>query len=120
MMDDLMSPTEVVDQLRRRLQILAANSTEQVGHLQATGGASVDELALDLDDALSLAWIPIRASVVTTDQLAGARHVDELLDSFSGRQNADLWTYEALASAEVWARVRAAAREALRTLPLDN
>lgn len=110
------SASEVLDELKASLSNLAAEAPEQIRYLRSLGRVSVDELALELDDVLRLAWIPLEADAVTEEQLAGARLVDHMLDGFSGQENAEKWTEEALVSAEEWRMVRLAAKEALKTL----
>ena len=89
-------------------------------YLRTIGDVSVDELALEFDEAMNLIWIPLETGDIIDEQLVGAHKVDELLLSFSGRSNADKWTEDALATSEEWRRVRAAAKEALKTLPVGS
>jgi hypothetical protein len=110
------SASDVLDDLNTCLSHLAAEAPDQIRYVRSLGRVSVDELALDLDDTLQLAWIPLEAGAVTEDQLAGARMVDDLLASFSGQANAEKWTEDGLTSAEEWKEVRLAAREAIRSL----
>jgi len=111
-----MSASQVVDDLKLRLANLAAEAPEQVRYLRSIGRVSVDELALEFDDAMRLTWIPLEAGVITDQQLAGARLVDQILHTLSGRENAEKWTEDSLEHAEEWVRVRIAAKEALRAL----
>jgi hypothetical protein len=99
----------VLEDLRFRLANLAAEAPEQIRYLKSLGPASIDELALEFEEALHLTWIPLESGAVTREQLAGARTVDDLLKSFSGQANAEKWTEEGLASAEEWKKVRLAA-----------
>jgi hypothetical protein len=110
----MMSPSQVVADLRLRLVHVAADPAEQISYLQSIGPISVDELALELGEALDLAWIPREAGVVTGDQLGPALGVRDMLRELSS-QHPELWTQEGLASAE-WDRVRKAARDALQAL----
>jgi hypothetical protein len=93
---------------------LAANPVEQIKYLQSIGPISVDELALELGEALDLTWIPLQSGTITSDQLAPAQAVREMLRAL-GSQHAELWTLEGL-TAEEWSRVRIAAKEALQAL----
>ncbi len=99
-----------------RLANLAAEAPDQIRYLRSLGQVSVDELALEFDEALRLAWIPLNAGTVTEEQLAGARLVDDMLDSFSGQANPEIWTEDGLDTGEEWKKLRLAAKEALRTL----
>ncbi len=112
----MMNSDQVLDDLGLRLANLAADASDQIRYLQSLGPISVDELALELEEALAVTWIPIQAGVVTEEQLESARSVDALLDAFSGPENADKWTPEALVTANEWKQVRIAAKEALRQL----
>jgi hypothetical protein len=110
----MMSPSEVLDDLRLRLVHLAADPVDQIGYLKSIGPISVDELALELDEALRLTWIPQEAGAVTDDQLGPALGVRDMLRELAS-QHPELWTEEGLTSEE-WDRVRAAARDALQAL----
>jgi hypothetical protein len=115
----MMSPSQVTDDLRRRLANLAATADEQIQYLQSLGPFSVDELALELEETLALSWIPLDAGALKPDQLVYARSVDDILKEFSGQRNAHLWTEHGLASSEEWKRVRVAAKKALQALADD-
>jgi hypothetical protein len=110
-----MSPSDVLGDLTRRLRHLAADPTEQLSYLHSIGPISVDELALELGEALDLAWIPLEAGAVTPDQLAPARSLRGMLGALASKRP-DLWTEDGLRSAEEWDGVRLAAREALQAL----
>ena len=96
--------------LKTTLQRLAAPAREQVKYLRDLGTyPSLDELALEFDDALS----PVRHEL---DALTVLRELDELLHRMSGPANAELWEPGALTGDE-WQRVRALAASALASLP---
>lgn len=69
---------------------------------------SLDELALTLDEEL----LRVRKTLPSDHPLLA---LDRKLDEMSGRENAALWTVEALDS-EPWYTVRRIAREALAEL----
>lgn len=93
------------------LRRLAAPPEEQETYLLELGVLpSVDELALEFDDALS--------GVAIGDPPLGQllNQLNELLEEMSGEENAYLWTPRALQEASEWENVRTLAREALMVL----
>jgi hypothetical protein len=77
------------------------------------GMASVDELALDLDDVLDAA---LARGSFNERQRTALTALHNYLDQISGAQNAALWTREGLTEAPEWRDVRALATTALQEL----
>ena len=105
--------------IKNTLLILSAQPEEQIAHLlslglpgvpdQAGDQTTVDELALEFDDAL------IRyKSNLATPMPAVLRELDSLLDQMSNDEK--LWTVASLRSAREWAQVRETARRCLDAL----
>jgi len=113
----MMDAAGVLRELRRCLANLAADANGQVLYLRSLGPVSVDELALELGEALDTTWIPVEAGAITSSQLQPAQRVREILKEMSGPKYEDLWTEEGLAKSGRWEAVRQAAKEALGTLP---
>jgi hypothetical protein len=103
---------ELLPQLRRALQHLAAPADEQHDYLRGLGATNADELALELDDIASA------AEPMLPDGCRGAlRDVDRALAAMSDRSQMDVWSLEALMAAPEWEDVRRRAAAALRLLP---
>ena len=97
--------------VKTALERLAASPEEQEAYLRRLGVLpSVDELALELDDAIA------GIEVGNSRAKAAIQRLDEHLDAMSGEHQASLWTPAALRDASEWATVRTLAREALAAL----
>lgn len=114
----MMDAPQVVAELRRCLSNLAADAGAQIRYLHSLGPVSVDELALELGEALDVTWIPLEAGAITSTQLLPAQGVRDLLNEISGPEYEDLWTEEGITRSERWETVRRAAKEALDALPV--
>jgi hypothetical protein len=110
------SERQLLAQLREIVELLAAPAADQERWL-ADHRFPVDELALQLADAVPM-WFARLANAGLLTQLAdqALRKLDDALGSFSGPTNADLWTEDALYSANQWQRVRDLALRALAQL----
>jgi len=110
------SVEQLLGQLREFVELLAAPAATQEAWLKK-GRWPVDELAMQLDDAVP-AWFPR----LTEAGLLSAKAQQVLvvllaaLDDFSGRQNAALWTKDALYDAPQWQGVRDLAGRALAAM----
>ena len=97
------------DFLIEAVKRLAAAPDEQAAYLRQAGAyPSLDELALEFDDAFA----PVRASQGGNEWHEALGRLDAKLDAMSGQQNAQLWRAEAL-TRDDWAEVRELARGAL-------
>lgn len=93
---------------------LAAGADAQTHYLEQLGTApNADEFALEFDDS----YKPLNARLAESDIPNGLssalQRLDELLLSFSGPENADLWTTRALTDAPQWREVRRAAQHVI-------
>ena len=96
------------------LRNLAADAEGQLESLKRQGAWDVDELALDHEHWAQSA---IREGILTPEQAAAVTELDSFLGQISGKENARLWTKEALRTAPEWEKARALARRALGLLP---
>lgn len=97
-------------QLRKALQQAVLPAEEQIARLKDFCVA--DEVADDVGHWVGwvLQWPD---ATLTDDQRSRLVELDSLLDRMSGKQNAHLWTDEALQSRPEWDEVRRMARHAL-------
>jgi hypothetical protein len=104
-------------QIEESLEVLASSGADQLEFLQREGVApSADELALTLDDFIGMLPAAVQDGVMSGGQAAAIQRVSDLLGSFSGEENAQLWHVDHLGSASEWSEVRRRAREALQIL----
>lgn len=89
---------------------LAAAPDSQEAYLRQLGSyPSLDELALEFDDA----FVPVRSMLDdSTSWAVELRRLDAKLTSISGQHHAGLWFASAL-TGEEWNEVRALARKAI-------
>jgi hypothetical protein len=80
----------------------------------------VDELALDYNGIAAAANDMLAVGEISEGHRDCLNSLDELLQQFSGENNAQLWTPQALQSAEEWKQVRAMARNCLALLQRDR
>ena len=107
------------DQLRESLTRLAAPASDQLKYLKTLlSYPSTDELALDLYELVLLADQRVQERVITSAERNAIKSVSEKLNVMSGRDNAHLWTPEALLKAEEWQEVRDLAARCLKLLKL--
>jgi hypothetical protein len=92
--------------LREALALLSADAETQLAAEPLRW--SIDELALEFDDAYRL--VPSLVSeygVRLSENLLGRlSEIDSMLDGMSGAANAPLWTADGVRSRPEWARVR--------------
>lgn len=93
------------------LTLLALPAGRQIAHLE---GAHVDELALDLHDAMLLIQRPEDETWLSATVVRGARSLDATLSKQSGQWNASFWTFDALRERTEWEGIRREARRLLR------
>ena len=111
-----MNPRQVLQELRRTLHNLSAGPDDQIKYLLTLGQLSVDELALEYDEALRLVWIRQASRPFTELQLKELNGVGAMLREISGDGHSELWTVDGLRSAPEWEAVRSAAKRALYEL----
>jgi hypothetical protein len=105
-----------LERLRAALVNLAKPASEQIAYLKALGTyPSADELGLEFDDVAGA--VLGDEQILSEEQRESVRAVDELLETMSGPQHAELWTGEGLLGSDEWQRVRDAAAVALAGLP---
>jgi hypothetical protein len=110
---DEVSSAELLRQLREEIELLARPAAGQERWLAETR-FPVDELALQLYDSFIASFPRLTdRGILSTAASEAVTAVDDLLGTFSGRENAAMWTREALTAEPVWARVRELAQEAL-------
>ena len=103
-----------LEQLTEALQWLAAAPKEQIRLLGTLGmPTNIDELALQYDSIAAAAPDMLRKGELNKIQSDRVTELNTLLDAMSGRNNAELWTANALESSSHWQRVRDLARECL-------
>lgn len=101
----------LVVRLFRVIGVLALPADEQAAVLQKLGTAPLtDELALELHDQILMAPQFVEAGWLTDADVAAARLIDDKLGAISGPEMEELWTLEALESADEWKEVRRLAR----------
>ena len=100
----------IVSAVRR----LAMPADEQVRYLEDKGLApSVDELALEFDDAVA-------GASLSTGERERLSALDTYLSRMSGPQHVSLWTTDALRTRSEWAEVRDLARRALAAMGVSD
>lgn len=114
-------------QLRQAIANLAAPAAAQAAYLDqlfsaVDGGLSAadygnDELALEIDGIYRATGHMREFGEIAQDQIEAARPLDALLDRWSGEDNADFWTREALFHDPRWVEVRHRAQKALEAYP---
>ena len=106
-----------IEQIRYCVARLADSGQEQCAYLKELAvDEDVDELALDLFDALSLLGWARRRGRLSRRQVAAVSSLDDALREMSGPENAALWSAEALLFSPRWDVIRTLARNALRAL----
>lgn len=114
-------------QLRQAVAHLAAPAEAQVRRLdklfrpvtgeERASGYGNDELALELDGIFSAADDMLEHGELTATEKAVVRPLDELLNAFSGSDDASFWQRDALFHDTRWEAVRACAANAMAELP---
>lgn len=106
-------------EMRRTLQNLAADATEQARYLTTLGiHALADELALEFDDISTRVALAVEEGLLSPETAAAIETVNRTLEAMSGEKNARLWSFEGLRSPE-WDVVRQQARAALDAYDAD-
>ena len=115
------------EQLRQAIANLAATADAQAAYLDRvhsplTGGASAadygnDELGLEFGDIYCAAGHMLEYGEITQEEIDAAKPLDALLERWSGKDNADFWTREALFNDPRWDAVRRCAQEVLEAYP---
>jgi len=103
---------QLLPQLRRALEHLAAPADEQHDYLHGLGAVDADELALEFDDVASAA-----EPLLSDDCRGSLRALDRALAAMSDRTRTDVWSLGSLMTAPEWDDVR---RRAAATLHLLN
>ena len=103
------------------LEHLAWPAGEQIAYLVDLGTApQLDELALELDDAVQVLPQLVEREWLTQEQAAMITAVNNKLFEMSGAENAALWDAGALSTSREWTDVRSLAQNALRALRGDE
>jgi hypothetical protein len=105
------------EQLRSAVEHLASSADDQLAYLEGLGSSELaDELALELDDVRDAV---IAEGVLTGEQEALLRRLDDQLESMSGAEQSAIWRAQALRADEKWTEVRRRAWALLRSLVDD-
>ncbi len=96
--------------------MLAADAATQLAHLETIGGAPVDELALEFDDAIHLLAELMDSGLIGPRAATALRVLDSQILAMSVSEDPDLWHGESLASKSEWQQVRVLATSALELL----
>ena len=93
---------------------MAADPENQILYLRSDPNIPllpVDELALEFDDIFQVMRSNDELNVkFTKNELSLLDQLDAYLERCSGEENADLWTFKALADAEEWKFIRSLAK----------
>lgn len=112
-------------QLREAIANLAAPASEQAAQLDkmfsSLPGSATDygndELALDFDAIYRASDHMLQYGEIAQEEIDAAKPLDALLDKWSGAENADFWTRDALFNDPRWEEVRLCAQSALQAYP---
>jgi hypothetical protein len=100
-------------EMRRTLETLAADATEQSRYLKALHvDALADELVREFDNISSRVGLAVNESLISPDTASAVEVLNRTLQAMSGEENARLWSIAGLQSPE-WDVVRRHARAAL-------
>ncbi len=100
------------------LAVLGADSADQLAWIDKHKVVT-DELALESDDAFRLIADLRQEEFLDTEALGKLQLIDAVLEEMSGRENAERWSREALATDAGWRQVRTLARDLLVSLQGD-
>jgi len=110
------SPVELLDQLRDTVMTLAMNASLQESRLKERS-LPIDEMALELDDAVPAWFGRLRAHRLISPETEEALiALSAALKEMSGSVHAELWTFQALYLAPEWQTIRDLASSVLRAL----
>jgi len=99
-------------QLKQSVRVAARPAADQIASFP--NGVDVEEeIAIEFDAHCRWALEGHQAPDLTPDQRSSLVALDTRLDLMSGKQNADLWTDEALRTRPEWEEVRRDARKIL-------
>jgi len=103
----------VVGHLSESLKLLSASADEQVKYLH-----EAEEFVLPVDEFAQdyVHWMQSYFSFGGAAAAPTLRQIDGILEKFSGMENAEHWSEDALKSDPVWKQVRKLARGALEEL----
>ena len=104
----------IARELRNALKALAAPGPQALA-LVPDGTVKADELALDYDNFVH-AYLGNFRDEISQSQREALLAIDAMLRGMSGRENAGLWTEDAVISHPKWESVRILARDALTAL----
>ena len=117
-------PTETLNtNLKGSIERLTWTAEQQVAYLDSilghmteaedASGYGNDELALELEDNLSILPNLLNAGLIQMETVDSIKPLDIFLEENSGQENADFWARDALHHDERWNEVRRLARTAL-------
>ncbi len=106
----------ILPNLKEAVSLLAADAATQLAHLEGIGGAPVDELALEFDDAMHLLAELMDSGLVGPRAATALRVLESQILAMSELEDPDLWHGEFLASRGEWQQVRVLAASALELL----
>lgn len=107
------------EKLVQALKLLAARP-EQLRQLFPDFVDVPDELALELDHWLVFGVDFVSQGLVSEEQLHDVQSIDDVFEAFSGRQDSQFWTMEAVASSEVWEQLRQKAKSILASMGIPT
>ena len=94
------------------IERLSASAQEQIDYLHKISAQmppediSVDELALEFDDAWRAVPQLVREGKLTQQQAEAIDALDQKLNAISGSHNAELWMPDALQNSPHWVEIR--------------
>lgn len=100
-----------LDKVIQSLQLLAADYEQQVSALPDFVHVT-DEIASTFEETYALVDDLVNEGLITSEQRAGLRRMDALLESMSGEEKG-FWNLESLRTAEQWKQVRLLAEDIL-------
>src|SRR5579875_3441489 len=116
MVELMMDAFQVLAELKRCLRNLASTAEQQLTYLGSLGAISVDELALELDEALDMLWIPTRHGLISEEKVESVERVRSALRDLARPDHASLWSEQGLIVAREWEHIRELASNALECL----
>lgn len=112
----MISPEDQFLRLRSTIERLSRPAGEQESYIDSLG-VSIDELALEFDDAYKAIQHMLDRVGVSTDGADHLSSLDAQLEEMSGSERSALWTRQALRESPEWKLIRARAKSALDALP---
>ena len=108
----------IARELRNALKALASPGSQALASV-SDGTVKADELALDYDNFMH-AYLGNFRDEISQSQRDALLAIDAMLQGISGRENAELWTEEAVVNHPKSESVRGLARNALAALGWDE